>query len=518
MCDIGVGGKLNCEQFALAMHFVNKKLATGLDPPVELLPEMVPPSLRPKPIVTEEAHASKEFEELQTQVTELQREKLFYEQRASEHDAFTRLKRTELTNLELEMESLFKTLQQREINKSEEQRKLVDFEDKLSKINSQVNDLKQKHEMERSDIEKLKFQIQNMDAAMKTKDNDLPKIKYQLQTSMNEQVSLESKLTTRKLTLNELNANTQTLNAAILKNKCKIDILKQMQANLNVLLKEFDKYPELRAEMKQLEEENTRLNEHLKLAEEGILNSNSNANTSLNQSSSTSFSDAFQSPSQFNTTTPTPMTNPSISLSQVADAFDPFNSSQPQQQMMIQVEDPFQAFDPFNQTNDPFKSVPVVNLNLNLSSSQNGNQGDFNGSSLETDPFASVFDPFSRQKYDAPVAEDDPFASFANNKGPPPRPAPPRPQTPSLKPTKKPTEMSQRPQSAMDFTRNNKLDLFNDFGDPFAPSASTTASKVKDPFAFDWNAFASKASSAQPVASNLTKKRILLIRLLRIRF
>ena len=46
LCDIGAAGRLNGEQFALAMHFVSKKLATGLDVPPELAPEMVPPSFR----------------------------------------------------------------------------------------------------------------------------------------------------------------------------------------------------------------------------------------------------------------------------------------------------------------------------------------------------------------------------------------------------------------------------------------------------------------------------------------
>ena len=51
----------------------------------------------------------------------------------------------------------------------------------------------------------------------------------------------------------------------------------------------------------------------------------------------------------------------------------------------------------------------------------------------------------------------------------PARPAPPqqRAQTPSLKPAKT-TLLSQRPQSSMDFTKNNKLDLFSDVSnDPF---------------------------------------------------
>ena len=48
LCDMNAAGKLNIEQYALAMHFVYKKLSTGLDPPIELTPEMVPPSMRPK--------------------------------------------------------------------------------------------------------------------------------------------------------------------------------------------------------------------------------------------------------------------------------------------------------------------------------------------------------------------------------------------------------------------------------------------------------------------------------------
>lgn len=212
MCDVGVSGKLNCEQFALAMHFINKKLATGLDPPIELLPEMVPPSLRPKPIVTEEAHASKEFEELQTQVTELQREKLFYEQRATENEMITRQKRTELTNLELEMESVFKTLQEREMNKSEESKKLAEYEERLSKVTGQLIDLRQKFEAEKSDVEKLRMQIQNVDMALRNKDTELGKMKTVLQSTNTEYVNLESRLVTRKQHLNELVSNLDSCN------------------------------------------------------------------------------------------------------------------------------------------------------------------------------------------------------------------------------------------------------------------------------------------------------------------
>lgn len=39
-------GKLNAEQFALAMWFIQKKIKSGIDPPSALTPEMIPPSMR----------------------------------------------------------------------------------------------------------------------------------------------------------------------------------------------------------------------------------------------------------------------------------------------------------------------------------------------------------------------------------------------------------------------------------------------------------------------------------------
>lgn len=45
LCDINQHGKLDMEQFSLAMWLVERKLK-GIDPPNTLSPEMVPPSNR----------------------------------------------------------------------------------------------------------------------------------------------------------------------------------------------------------------------------------------------------------------------------------------------------------------------------------------------------------------------------------------------------------------------------------------------------------------------------------------
>lgn len=46
LCDTHQTGKLNSEQFALACWLIDRK-KKGVDPPRELAPEMIPPSMRP---------------------------------------------------------------------------------------------------------------------------------------------------------------------------------------------------------------------------------------------------------------------------------------------------------------------------------------------------------------------------------------------------------------------------------------------------------------------------------------
>ena len=384
LCDIGATGKLNSEQFALAMHFVNKKLATGLDAPPELLPEHVPPSLRKKTVNNESPPESRELEELQLQVTELQREKLFYEQRATEHDTFTRQKRTELSNLELEMESLFKTLQDREMKKGEEQKKLVDLENKLVKLDMDLEELKAKHGSEKEEIDRLKIQINHMELAMKNKDNDLNKIKAELKLFQSEKANLEIKLHSKKNNLSEVNNNVQLANEQVNRNKNKLDLLRTLQVNLNKLIREYDNLPvtdlnriELNQEIKQLEEENAELN--LKIKTAAIETASTQV---ISETPAVSFSPTNQQPT-------------AVVKNEVFEAYFPPQMQQLESpQVNFIVDDPFQAFDPFKETAtavDPFKSAPL-----------NDKAGD--------DPFANPFDSLKNPSVFNDF--DDPFSNI----------------------------------------------------------------------------------------------------------
>uniref|UniRef100_A0A4W5P9S3 Epidermal growth factor receptor pathway substrate 15 n=1 Tax=Hucho hucho TaxID=62062 RepID=A0A4W5P9S3_9TELE len=67
LCDIGDMGKLTREQFALALHLINQKLTTGVDPPQNLSPEMIPPSdrlsLATKQVTQEKSNVEQEMKE-----------------------------------------------------------------------------------------------------------------------------------------------------------------------------------------------------------------------------------------------------------------------------------------------------------------------------------------------------------------------------------------------------------------------------------------------------------------------
>ena len=157
-------------------------------------------------------------------MTELQREKLYYEQRASEHELTTRQKRTELSTLELELESLFKTLRDREINRSEDQKKLTDYEDRFVKVSSQLAELKRVYESEKNEIESLKFQIANMESNMNNKETDLFKIRNDLQMIKSEKSSMENKLNMRRMNYQELSVSIQTIDNEKQKVNVKIKI------------------------------------------------------------------------------------------------------------------------------------------------------------------------------------------------------------------------------------------------------------------------------------------------------
>ena len=85
-------GKLNPEQFALAMYLVQQKQA-GKDPPAQLTPDMVPPTMRPKPVDgggggggNRSVYNNPELEEMAREIQALLQEKMMLEREVQEQE------------------------------------------------------------------------------------------------------------------------------------------------------------------------------------------------------------------------------------------------------------------------------------------------------------------------------------------------------------------------------------------------------------------------------------------------
>ena len=133
LCDMRQEGKLNPEQFALAMYLVQQKQA-GKDPPAALTPDMVPPSMRPKQAAVAGAGGNKsvynnpELEAMAKEIQELLQEKMGLERAAQEQEYFISARTTETHSLQSEFDTLNTTLTQLTNQKNIAQKRLDDLD------------------------------------------------------------------------------------------------------------------------------------------------------------------------------------------------------------------------------------------------------------------------------------------------------------------------------------------------------------------------------------------------------
>jgi hypothetical protein len=279
-------------------------------------------------------------------------------------------------------------------------------------------------------------------------------------------------------------------------------LLKQVQSNLNTLLKEYDlisNSSELNEKIKQIEQENLELSQKLIELEQNKPPPTARTN------------DFFNGDKE----------NYPFSNQQSNDFFAASVTVTP-----TLIEDPFKKFDPFNVNGggggtvgvggnddlDPFKAISITQQ------------------STVSDPFSSS-DPFSTPPSNFPTSNNNTIGGFdpfdaplkssldalkkengvdvkKSNGAPPARPAPPRPQTPNFQATKNSNEtllLAERPQSSLDFTLAKKMDLFKDFNDPFTSlniQKSTVTSTTTNTDTFDPFGMASSNSSQAQSQSN----------------
>ncbi|KAL5017305.1 hypothetical protein ScPMuIL_006894 [Solemya velum] len=498
LCDMKSIGKLNSEQFALAMYLVHNKIK-GIDPPAQLSLEMIPPSMRPKSGADPAAFgvkdgtnagpyshvadfsAIKELDLIAKEIDDMKREKMQIEKDRAQREADIKICQAEVQNLQKELDAITATMTQLENQKKEAQKRLDELDDKKSNLESNVKEMREKCEEEEKQIDMLKSQINNQEKSVKDQEEELNSLRVELSKLRDEERKMETKVESGKQELESLSKSQRDLQIQVSQTRARV----------------------------------THLEDQQRLLKQNIAGYTSQLNGEVSSIMSTPQTGVVDDQISSRATIGSPVSN----LSNVSSSFstgsgvddfkdfkeDPFKDKDPFAGTAFPTDDPFKgnAFKSEGFSADPFASEDPFKDAFGPSSTASKPKDDPFGS---FDPFGGTisspslgkkkapdaFDPFGTGATSAKPSENvssdlfgsDPFAPMSSTsrnespkpalppktkKHPPPRPAPPRPRaTPSPKPDSDPF-------SSDPFAGN----------DPFAGSGtgSGKAGGASDPFA-----------------------------------
>ncbi|XP_051964374.1 epidermal growth factor receptor substrate 15-like isoform X2 [Xyrauchen texanus] len=161
LCDIGDIGKLNREQFALALYLINQKLSLGIDPPQTLSPEMIPPFDRlaqqnnALSVQKADFSAIKELDSLSNDIMDIQREKGAVEQEIKEREETIRQRNSEVQDLQEEVQKGSEELGRMQAERQEVQEKLERLDEQKRSLEEQLGLLQQQCSQESQMIQSL---------------------------------------------------------------------------------------------------------------------------------------------------------------------------------------------------------------------------------------------------------------------------------------------------------------------------------------------------------------------------
>ncbi|XP_022243511.1 epidermal growth factor receptor substrate 15-like 1 isoform X7 [Limulus polyphemus] len=473
LCDMKENGKLNSEQFALAMYLINLKLHGGDIPPV-LPPEMIPPTLRPKP--SSESFSlqegvtpvvddlltvgNKELDIMNLEVKDLQKEKIQLEQDIAQKEADMKIRSGELKTLQNEAEALFTMLKQLEVQKREAQKRLDQLDSQKTSVENSLSNLKQQVEDEAEQVGSLKTQVEDQKKSLQEQEEALNKKRYELNDLRQEEAQLEQQVESGRSKLESLANTLQEVQAQVSQTKGKITQFKDQQMVMKETLEQFDSAISS-GNIATISEHSLRAFTPASYEPEYQKLSNTAGSSPVSSLSAFSVSegpddfkdDPFKAKDPFSgvngyTDTPDPFSNEDpfkgdpfksegVASNVSADPFgwDPFNDgfgnpSSVQEQNPTKASNPEQKVDPFENT-DPFGSFPATSINsvssdpFTAGSATQISAGSDAKFSAAADPFGA--DPFSPAQIAPPRPESPtPALPPKKSKAPPPRPAPPK--------------------------------------------------------------------------------------------
>uniref|UniRef100_A0A3P9Q5T9 Epidermal growth factor receptor pathway substrate 15 like 1 n=2 Tax=Poecilia reticulata TaxID=8081 RepID=A0A3P9Q5T9_POERE len=267
LADTRQTGKLNREQFALAMHLIHQKVGKGIDPPQVLTVDMIPPSERGTPIPTMSGYMTpvgseifalsemrrdssssvgsgefsgiKELDDISQEIAQLHREKYTLEQDIREMEETIRQKSAAVQEMQNDMDRETTNLQELEVQKQDAQDRLEEMEQQKHKLEDMLNEVHQKCKEESQLISTLQRQIHSQESDLQNQEEELSRAKADLDHLHQEERQLEQSLVTGKIQLETIIISLKSTQDEINQARGKLSQIQDCQQEMSKGIEQF---------------------------------------------------------------------------------------------------------------------------------------------------------------------------------------------------------------------------------------------------------------------------------------
>ncbi|XP_049930575.1 epidermal growth factor receptor substrate 15-like 1 isoform X2 [Epinephelus moara] len=250
LADTKQTGKLNREQFSLAMYLIQQKVTKGIDPPSTLTPDMIPPSERTAASVASPDSTSstgsaeltgiKELDDLSQEIAQLQREKFILEQEIREKEEAIRHQNTEVQEMQNGLDRESSSLQDLESQKQDAQERLEEMDQQRSKLEGMLNDVKQKCQEETQMISSLQSQIRSQETDLRSQEDELSRTKADLSRLQDEEAMLEQSLLSGRVQLDSITKSLKTTQEEINQARSKLSLIQDNQKEVTKTIEQYN--------------------------------------------------------------------------------------------------------------------------------------------------------------------------------------------------------------------------------------------------------------------------------------
>nr|XP_006823379.1 PREDICTED: epidermal growth factor receptor substrate 15-like 1-like [Saccoglossus kowalevskii] len=478
LCDMKQIGRLNAEQFALALYLLSQKANNGVDPPLQLTGEMIPPSSRPKPLSDGtgsgnvsasssmgDFSAIKELDSISKDIDQLGREKSQLLLDINQKESLSKQKEDEVQELLSELDKANTQLRQLEFQKTEAQKNLDELDESKAKLEATLAQVRDKCEEEEQNIKTLRSQISTQENTIKSQDDELNRLRIELNNLRQEESLLEQKVEAGKAQLDEVIKSLKESQSHVNEEQSKVNQLKETQRNLT---NSIDRHNDI------LNKVSTGAITSIYDIDNALLDATTPTPSEIDSFSAraTAGSSPVSSLSGFSTGSGFEKGDSDINA-------DAFNGKDPFAMTLTETVDPFKDVDPFKTdifTSDPFKDTDPFGAGKEDTVSDDpfksttAVDGQSYNAFTSTDLFST--DPFDSKCKASSIATDTFGGETFSTKD----------SMPALPPKKSKPASSDKVVDPFQSSNDDPFQFSNSDKDPFSGFSDKTVTPASDPF------------------------------------